>query len=1113
MNDREPSSASTSRRCTGCGGFLPPDAPEGNCPACLWALASSTADEPPRRETGPRRFGSYQLIEELARGGMGIVWRARQDGLGREVAIKMILAGQLATSAQVLRFYTEARAAARLDHPHIVPIFEIGEDEGCHFYSMRLMEGGSLADLLRGEGTPPQQQAARLVATVARAIHFAHQRGVLHRDVKPSNILLDADGEPYIVDFGLARIAEEDSGASRTHAILGTPGYMAPEQAAGRAREITTAADVYGLGAVLHELLTGKPPFEAETPLKTLRLVAEAAPRPPRALNPAVARDLEVICLKCLQKEPERRYASAAELADDLERWLAGKPIRARPVSLLERLASWARRKPELASALAALCAILAVALAVSLALFVQVRRQSEARAVALRSEESQRLAFQSLAVARDNPGQALLLALEAAARAPSLSAQNALLSSLEACRERRRFLGHGGSVDFAAFSPGGERVVTASTDATARIWDVETGDPVRVLKGHQGWVTTAVFSPDGTRVLTAGRDATARIWDAGDGRELMALSAQGHEVREAGYSPAGDLVLTVGRDAAHLWDAASGRMLRVLSFEGGEVSHARFSPGGRQVVASGMTGTARVWDVDTGGVLANLAGPARLLGICFSKDGSRIAAASQEGTAVVWQASTGRELRVLRGHGHVIYSLALTSDGEHLATGSEDFTARVWETATGRELHVLPHGHKVISVDLSPDDAFLATASYDKVARVWELRSGQLIAEMRGHAAPLNHVAFSPDSRHVVSSSVDFTARLWTVDTPDPLVLAANVSVMSADLAPGGASYVHVGEGERTASIRDLPSRRELARLEGHGDGIRLVRFSADGAQVLTGCKDGSVRLWDARTGKPLLVLTGHTAVVNLGCFSPDGRWILTAANDQTARAWDASSGAAMAVFRMAADLRSICFSADSRLVALADQDWNLRICDLSSGKEQPLREQLGPITSADFGAENHRLVTTSLTTRAHVLTWPDGRIEATLVHPARAMYAAYSPDKRWIVTAASDWILRLWDAATHEERLEIRKPEYLPILVHFAAGRVVVNWILEKQREAWHGAALAYPLPLDVLAAARKARFGDLTPDEREHFQVGSPEERRAHRQAWRGGHIYGPDRAAER
>jgi serine/threonine-protein kinase len=329
---------------------LPPSPPQ----------VGSAAPEAPTLPPGPgsveasadcikiRYFGDYELLEEIARGGMGVVYKARQISLNRIVAIKMILAGQLASSGDLQRFHTEAEAAANLDHPNIVPIYEVGEHEGQHYFSMKLIDGSNLAQQVTRYTQDPQA-TARLMATVAQAVHHAHQRGILHRDLKPGNILVDREGQPYVTDFGVARRVEGHTGQTQTGAILGTPSYMPPEQARSE-KVLTTAVDVYSLGAVLYELLTGRPPFRAETPLETVLQVLEHEPDRPRVLNPRADRDLETICLKCMEKEAPKRYGSADALAEELERWLAQEPIQARPVSRPERMWRWCRRNPLVAA-------------------------------------------------------------------------------------------------------------------------------------------------------------------------------------------------------------------------------------------------------------------------------------------------------------------------------------------------------------------------------------------------------------------------------------------------------------------------------------------------------------------------------------------------------------------------------------------------------------------------------------------------------------------------------------------------------------------------------------------------------------------------------------------
>src|SRR6266513_1162614 len=344
-----------SRVCTECGATVFADAPQGVCSVCLFRTGLASVEDENDEVFEPtvarmlKDFGDYELLEEIGRGGQGVVYRARQKSLNRIVALKVIGLAHWATEAHVKRFRMEAEAAAHLDDPRIVPIYEIGERDGACYFSMKFIEGGQL-DKITGSELMPLRKAAELMAKLARTVHYAHEHGILHRDIKPGNIMVDRKGEPHLTDFGLARLVETESTVTRTLEVLGTPSYMAPEQAAGNKAQLTSATDVYGLGAVFYQLLTGHPPFAGGTTYQTVRMVLETEPRQPRLYNPKVDRDLATICLKCLEKVQERRYSSALELAEDLERWLKHEPIQARRTGVIGRGKKWLQRNPTIAS-------------------------------------------------------------------------------------------------------------------------------------------------------------------------------------------------------------------------------------------------------------------------------------------------------------------------------------------------------------------------------------------------------------------------------------------------------------------------------------------------------------------------------------------------------------------------------------------------------------------------------------------------------------------------------------------------------------------------------------------------------------------------------------------
>src|SRR5437667_405873 len=356
-----------SRVCAECGATVFADAPQGVCSVCLFrtGLASlENKDDEAFKPTIARMvkdFGDYELLEEIGRGGQGIVYRARQKSLNRLVALKVIGLAHWATEAHVKRFRMEAEAAASLNHPCIVPIYEVGERDGACYFSMGLVDGGQLDAVAKREPMPIRH-AAELIAKLARTVHYAHEHGILHRDIKPGNVLLDAKGEPHLTDFGLARLVETESTVTRTMEVLGTPSYMAPEQAVGNNAAVSSVTDVYGLGAVLYQLLTGHPPFAGGTTYETIKLLLDTEPRQPRLWNPKIDRDVSTICLKCLEKDPKRRYSSALALAEDLERWLKHEPILARRTGPLMRGVKWVRRNPTTGLLAASLIALAAAA-------------------------------------------------------------------------------------------------------------------------------------------------------------------------------------------------------------------------------------------------------------------------------------------------------------------------------------------------------------------------------------------------------------------------------------------------------------------------------------------------------------------------------------------------------------------------------------------------------------------------------------------------------------------------------------------------------------------------------------------------------------------------------
>jgi WD40 repeat protein len=968
------------------------------------------------------RFGRFQVLRELGHGSFGTVFLVQDPLLGREVALKVPRVTALLAPELRQRFRHEALAAARLDHPNVVPVYEAGEVEDICFIASPYCSGITLAAWLQQHEQPvPWSVAAVLVATLAEAVQYAHSRGVLHRDLKPANILLEegsartakgspkelafvGDLVPKITDFGLAKLlVEGQPDQTRTGMILGTPSYMAPEQAEPN-REITTAVDVYGLGAILYEMLTARPVFQADSVLTTLEQVRSQEPVPPRRLRAEVPRDLETICLKCLRKEPHRRYVSAYALADDLRRLLAGEPIQARAVGLGERLVKWARRRPATAALVSVTCLAAALLVVVYVAGNVWVARQKHVTDQALQRElqanvdltdalqrERRASYFHRIALAHHEWLDSNVVRTEEllAACPPELRQWEWQYLKRLGQTGFVTFRGHTGEVTGVAFDASGKHVASAGYDGTVKIWDAETGRTIHTLRGHAGRVENVAFSADGRLLASASHDRTVRVWDAIKGTERYTLSGHTAEVAGVAFSPDGRRLASGGWDGTvRVWDTSARRLTYTLAAPS-RVFSVAFSPNGQRL-ASGSD-DVRVWDATTGKLLgicaAGKAEPLIWVGcVAFHPDGRRLASANGNQTVNIWDSKTCKALCILRGHRSGVYGVQFSPDGRRLASASFDQTVRLWDTASGAELHTL-RGHKhlwVSSVAFTPDGQRLASGGGDKTIRLWDALGGQEAVTLPGERH--RQVACSGDGRFLATGGWydDHAAAIWDARSGKPLVrLPGHTdSVWSVAFRPDSRRLASAG-ADGTLKVWDTTTWKAVVTLGGHAQPIMKLAYSPDGSRLASASYDKTVKIWDPATGESIRTLEGHAEPVIGVAFSHDGKYLASASEDKTIRIWNASTGAAIRTFRgHQLGVTSVAFDPAGEHVASGGRDATVKVWNLSTG---------------DAG----------LTLQGHTGTVWD---------------VAFSPDGRRLASASEDTTIKLWDAATGEEALTLR-------------------------------------------------------------------------------------------